>query len=256
MIPSSLQQVQQVHVEGVGLCVAAVDFVSVVCRKSRQQAQTTIVNILTGACAEDAKEILCRKTVVPGFQQPTWVVTYDDCVDLIGLLPRKRVRGVSKMISKFFTQNQTGEELRDRLEEAAAAQKTEVSKSLVGYVYAAYSPGNGVKIGRTSLTDPAWRVRSLDGNVAAPFQLVDVLHCGNPEVVKRFIEGHLQYLRVGEHNEDLFELQPEQASQIFDAVRHVASITEDWVAGDEIPLDNLQRYFAFRGWRYEEPVPS
>jgi hypothetical protein len=249
----TLEQVVKVLVEGVGSCMAAADFISLVCHKTRKEAQCTIKDLLRGTCSKDVKDILCRKASVPGFFEPTWVITDEECFHLSLFLPRNRAKGVYKMISKFFCDNQTEEELGGRIGEVATMQRTEVPKSLVGFVYAAYSPGNGVKIGRTSLTDPAWRVRSLDGNVASPFQLVDVLHCGNPETVKKFIQGHLQNLRVGEHNEDLFDLEPEQASQIFDAVRHVANIMEDWSVGDEIPLDNLHRYFSFRGWHYEDP---
>eukprot|EP00961_Rhodomonas_salina_P241358 3260859-Rhodomonas_salina.1 len=54
-------QVQGVNIEEVGLCIAAVDFVSLACGKTRGDAQACIANILRNKNASEAAEILCRK---------------------------------------------------------------------------------------------------------------------------------------------------------------------------------------------------
>ncbi len=95
-------QVESVQVDGVGTCIAAVDFVSGVCEKSHSDAQTTIMNLLSSKNSDKAKKILCRKAAVPGFQQPTWVINYDECLDLVYFLPRQRVQHVLAFINQQF----------------------------------------------------------------------------------------------------------------------------------------------------------
>lgn len=114
-------QVESVQVEGVGTCIAAVDFVSGVCNKSRRDAQNTVTGILNSKNNEDAKKILCRKATVPGFQQPTYVVTYDECLDLIYFLPRQRVQHMLDFINKQFKRVRAGDaSLHAELEARAA----------------------------------------------------------------------------------------------------------------------------------------
>jgi hypothetical protein len=88
-------QVESVEIDGVGTCIAAADFVSGACKSTRREAQQTIMNLLNSKnSGEEANEILCRKAVVPGFQQPTWVINYDECLELVYLLPLQRVKHV------------------------------------------------------------------------------------------------------------------------------------------------------------------
>eukprot|EP00961_Rhodomonas_salina_P083684 1124307-Rhodomonas_salina.1 len=79
-----------VTVPGVGECIAAVDFVSMMCGKTRGNSQACIANMLRNKDASDVAEILCRKAEVPGFTTPTYVVTYEECFDLLQYLPRHR----------------------------------------------------------------------------------------------------------------------------------------------------------------------
>eukprot|EP00961_Rhodomonas_salina_P017843 239958-Rhodomonas_salina.1 len=54
-------QVQGIYVEEIGLCIAAVDFVSITCDKNRRDAHNTVNGILKSKNASEAAEILCRK---------------------------------------------------------------------------------------------------------------------------------------------------------------------------------------------------
>lgn len=103
-------QVESVEVDGVGTCIAAIDFVSGVCDKSRRDAQVTVVHLLNSKNSNEAKKILCRKAVVPGFQQPTYVITYDECLDLVYLLPKQRVKHVIDFINKQFKRVRAGDQ--------------------------------------------------------------------------------------------------------------------------------------------------
>eukprot|EP00961_Rhodomonas_salina_P041614 560199-Rhodomonas_salina.2 len=108
-----LDQSEKAHsvlVEGVGLCISAVDFVSVVCNKSRKDAHNTIASILKNKDANEVARLLCRKVDVKGFLTPTYVVTYYECFDLLEFLPRKRVRGVRKYIDKQFARLRAGDQ--------------------------------------------------------------------------------------------------------------------------------------------------
>eukprot|EP00961_Rhodomonas_salina_P044082 591746-Rhodomonas_salina.1 len=54
-------QVQTIEVDQVGLCTPAVDFVSLVCGKTRSDSQACIANILKSKDGSEAAQILCRK---------------------------------------------------------------------------------------------------------------------------------------------------------------------------------------------------
>lgn len=103
-------QVQVVNVEGVGICIAAIDFVSLVCAKNRRDAHNTITGILKSKDSSCACEILCRKAEVPGFSAPTYVITYDECFELLSFLPRKRVRGIRQYIDRQFARLRAGDQ--------------------------------------------------------------------------------------------------------------------------------------------------
>eukprot|EP00961_Rhodomonas_salina_P083685 1124308-Rhodomonas_salina.1 len=87
-----------VTVPGVGECIAAVDFIAVACCHTRKRAQQCVGDIMKSKSALDVAEILCRKTEVPGFWSPTYVITYDECFDLLQYLPRHRVKNIRKHI--------------------------------------------------------------------------------------------------------------------------------------------------------------
>ena len=88
-----------------------------------------------------------------------------------------------------------------------------------GFVYAAYSDSNGLKLGMTCQQSPMKRIRSLNTAVSRPYTLVDSVRCGNPAELERFVHRMLQPWRVGSHNRELFSLNPRAASALFDAIR-------------------------------------
>lgn len=77
--------------------------------KSRRDAQATIANLIRGKESEEVQKILCRKVTVPGFQQPTFVLDYDECLDLLSFLPRKGVKQVRQFIDKQFKRVRAGD---------------------------------------------------------------------------------------------------------------------------------------------------
>eukprot|EP00961_Rhodomonas_salina_P193377 2610529-Rhodomonas_salina.1 len=107
----------KVTVPGVGECVTAVDFVAMVCGMKRQEAQYCIRNMVKSKSASDVAKILCRKVDVPGFWNPTYVITYDECFDLLQYMPRHRVKNIRKHITSFFNASHNDEELRDTIVE-------------------------------------------------------------------------------------------------------------------------------------------
>eukprot|EP00961_Rhodomonas_salina_P297070 3936913-Rhodomonas_salina.1 len=76
-------QVQLINVEQVGLCIPAVDFVSLACDKNCRDAQACIRDALKSKDASEVAQILCRKADVPGFSTPTYVITYEECIELL-----------------------------------------------------------------------------------------------------------------------------------------------------------------------------
>lgn len=104
-------QLETVQVNGVGMCISAVDFVSMTCNKTRKEAQNAVNNMLYGSDKQDVASILCQKATVLGFTTETYVVTYDECYDLLQYLPRtKRVRDVRKYIDQQFARIRAGDE--------------------------------------------------------------------------------------------------------------------------------------------------
>ena len=99
-----------IEIDGVGKCIPAVEFVSFVTKKTRQGSQSTINDLLRGKCASDVAEILCRKAVVPGYMDPTYVITYTECMELMPFLPRHSVKGIMKQINKKYAQLRAGDQ--------------------------------------------------------------------------------------------------------------------------------------------------
>eukprot|EP00961_Rhodomonas_salina_P097375 1309807-Rhodomonas_salina.1 len=106
---NQLDQVQLINIEGVGQCIPAVDFVCMACNKTRQEAQICIRDVLKSKDAANVAEILCRKADVPGFWEPTFVVNYKECIDLLAFLPRRRVLGIIDHINKQFQRLRAGD---------------------------------------------------------------------------------------------------------------------------------------------------
>ena len=88
-----------------------------------------------------------------------------------------------------------------------------------GFVYAAFSTGNGMKIATTMKKDPMLRLKQLDASVRDPFKLVNFVHCEHPNVLNKLIHEELEAYRVGKHNTDLFEVKQEYISALFDSIK-------------------------------------
>eukprot|EP00961_Rhodomonas_salina_P204853 2765137-Rhodomonas_salina.1 len=81
------------HVDNVGLCVSAVEMVIGLTGKAKQEAQLIILNLLKPATAaskrEAAEALLSRRHIVSGFDNPTPLVTFQEGMQLVRLLPPK-----------------------------------------------------------------------------------------------------------------------------------------------------------------------
>ena len=119
-------QVESVEIDG-DTCIAAADFISSACKSTRHEAQQTIMNLLNSKnSGEEANEILCRKAVVPGFQQPTWVINYDECLELVYLLPKKHVKDLLAFIRKKIKRVRAGDQsLHEEVDARAADNRLE-----------------------------------------------------------------------------------------------------------------------------------
>eukprot|EP00961_Rhodomonas_salina_P283536 3832103-Rhodomonas_salina.2 len=198
------------------------------------------------ASAEIA-EILCRKAKVPGFWEPTYVITYDECFDLLSFLPRHRVKAGRKHVIAFFKDNNTQEQLQDTitgLGKRKAAEQPEADEG-PGYVYAAYSQGNGMKIGMTSRNDPMQRIRALNTCVRYPFQLVDLIRCGNPRDVEKLLHGVFASSSVGEHNREMFDISSTSVINTFNHVRQAAEALQA-SPEDSIDATKLQEHLSLQ----------
>eukprot|EP00961_Rhodomonas_salina_P187031 2525459-Rhodomonas_salina.2 len=236
-------ELEKVEVPEVGLCIAAVDFVSMMCGQTRGNAQACIANMLRNRDKNYVAEILCRKANVPGFHIPTYVVTLTECFDLVQFLPRHRIRNVKRHITSFFNQCHNDSLLLDTIIQLGKRKAEEPSDSSEpGYVYAAYSIGNGMKIGMTCQNDPMARVRALNTCVRNPFQLVDIIRCGNPREVEAFMHRLFAHCSVGDHNRELFDMSLDTLINTFNAVRQAAAVLQCTV-DDAIDIKQMQAYF-------------
>lgn len=62
------------------------------------------------------------------------------------------------------------------------------------------------------------RIRSLNTAVKHPYTLIDFIRCGNPSALEKFMHQQVAHLRVGEHNTELFDMYPNDASALFQKV--------------------------------------
>ena len=239
--PTSLHEI---HVPGVGQCIIAVEFVAMVSGKSIQQAQAMIPDMKKGAHAADTCEILCREIVITGFGAPQIVITYEEAFQLINFMPKKHVKHILKQMSSFFCRNQTEEDLRDTITKLGKRKESETIPQ-PGYVYAAYSNSNGLKIGMTCNKDPMSRVRALNTGARDPFKLIDTIHCGNPSDLEDFMHNKFYKFRVkGNHNHDSYDATPAMAINTFNVTRKAAAVLQT-NSDDPIDIHRLQGYFNF-----------
>eukprot|EP00961_Rhodomonas_salina_P289367 3910268-Rhodomonas_salina.1 len=112
LVAAGGQRLGTVAVDGLGVCVEAIGFVSMVCNKNRKQSYICIHSMLHSKRAAAVKKILCRKVQVPGRADPQYVLTYSECFHLVEFLPKQRVSDIKEKIHEFFTGGQTEDQLR------------------------------------------------------------------------------------------------------------------------------------------------
>mgnify|MGYP002144042981 CR=1 FL=1 len=121
-----------------------------------------------------------------------------------------------------------------------------LSRDEVGYVYAAFSEGNGVKIGMTCQDSPMQRIRALNTDVKHAYQMIDFVRCANPADLERFLHVRLRDFRVAPHSLGLFDVSPADVTYIFEVIKKasvVMAVTED----DAIDTTRLGAYLTFMG---------
>jgi hypothetical protein len=217
LVLHTLQTLRHVYVEGVGDCFGATRFVQAVTGQDSKHSRGMLHNARRSVDrGELARAVLCRRALLPGEDVPIFVVTAVEAARLLACIPRKH--------------------MPPRLHDADTEQPQKTHKRpRSGFVYAAYSDSNGLKLGMTCQESPMKRVRSLNTAVSRPYALVDSVRCGNPAELERFVHGMLQPWRVGSHNRELFSLDPRAASVLFDAIR--VAMDDAGAADDDEPVD-------------------
>ena len=87
-----------------------------------------------------------------------------------------------------------------------------------GYVYAAHSASNGVKIGMTG-GSPKRRVKAFNTCVKDPYVLISTIKTTDRRSMETLMHSFLQPQRVGEHNQELFDVEPEFVKKLFKTVK-------------------------------------
>ena len=103
-------------------------------------------------------------------------------------------------------------------ETQAQAWMDNFKRSDIGFVYAAYSPSNGVKIGMTE-GSPRRRVKALNTCVKDPYVLISTIKATDRRSMETLMHSFLQPQRVGEHNQELFDVEPEFVKKLFLTVK-------------------------------------
>lgn len=85
-----------------------------------------------------------------------------------------------------------------------------------GFVYAAYNPDIGMKIGMTKQS-PEHRIRSFNTAVARDYVLVDQIATTEYKLLERYIHHYLREFRVGK--KEIFRVSPEYTKKLFAHLR-------------------------------------
>eukprot|EP00961_Rhodomonas_salina_P191807 2588265-Rhodomonas_salina.1 len=104
-------EIHNVEVDGNGICLCAVDIVSVLLGKNRKYAQTYISDLLTKNKKEEAAKVLHRKAAIPSFWEPTYVVNYKEVLQLLRLLPPQNpaVKALLDEVDRVFHRVRAGD---------------------------------------------------------------------------------------------------------------------------------------------------
>jgi hypothetical protein len=229
VLSSCMQTLQSIYIPDVGTCFSAIQLVEAVTGKDRNDSRVTIKDILisnAGTTLKMTETVLHRKHEFPGFIKPTWVVTHDEACKLMFLLPKKFTHGYLDHVHHLV--GKSDKDYTKTFSQAleTAKQQNFDKQAQAGYVYAAFSECNGLKIGMTCNENPMKRIRSLNTAVRNPYTVVDFIRCANPGDVERFVHELLQTWRSSQHNRELFQLPPAAASIIFAKLRSAAEEME------------------------------
>eukprot|EP00961_Rhodomonas_salina_P260114 3515082-Rhodomonas_salina.1 len=107
------EKLRSFDVANVGLCVSAVEMVIGLTGKAKKEAQDMIFTLLkpsaTASKREAAEGLLSRRHVIPGFDNPTSLVTFQEGMQLVRLLPAKHVGHVLNHIDSTFQGVEAGD---------------------------------------------------------------------------------------------------------------------------------------------------
>lgn len=114
------------EVADVGLCSSAVEMVMGLTGKTKQQSQLILIEILkpttTASKRAAAEALLGRRHVIPGFSSQTPLITFQEGMQLVRLLPAKHVQHVINHVDTTFQQVTAGDpRIHYRVAENAAS---------------------------------------------------------------------------------------------------------------------------------------
>eukprot|EP00961_Rhodomonas_salina_P076458 1026703-Rhodomonas_salina.1 len=105
-------EINSINIEGVGMCLSAVDIVSVLLGKTRHNSREYTGHLLKSSKKEEAAKVLHRKAVVPSFWEPTYVINYKEILHLLRLLPPQypAVRALLDEVDRVFHRVRAGDQ--------------------------------------------------------------------------------------------------------------------------------------------------
>ncbi len=181
-----------------------------------------------------AKVFTCR-LAPPGGTHPVWAVTREQAAVLMRHLSSRNAYKIADDIVQVKDPTEfKPEELQQIPSEQFYQNGKRAREDLVGYVYAAFSKGNSVKVGMTCQENPMKRIRQLNTAVKHPFHVLDFIRCGNPAALETFLHEHLQVFSVGSHNRELFNVHPDYVTRLFDKIK---TVIESHGLSEDDPVD-------------------
>jgi len=182
---------------------------------------------------------MSRKVDIPGFYEPTIVATKEELTRLLRMLPRNRTKRMTETMNMFYMDKHATDDVVDMATRTAPADSDDPQ---AGYVYAAYSTDNGMKVGMTCRESPMYRVGELSVAVRHPYELVDFIRSGNPVKLERFVHCLLHTRLATEHSRELFDATKDEIAMIFNTIREYTK-NNDLNESDSIDVAHLDCFF-------------
>eukprot|EP00961_Rhodomonas_salina_P014321 192420-Rhodomonas_salina.1 len=258
------QKNRSIDIPGVGVCMAVTDLFAGYSGKN-PKAITETFNLPHIANKPEVIRLTSRLHQFPGRgQKEVPIVTQEEALELADHLPKSYSTHLTKHIVEQFNRMASGDQtLHEEIDNAEqkhdiASTANTVSKKRKasepdfepehpGFVYAAYSQGNGVKVGMTRKKNPYHRVVAFNTCVKHPYQFTESIYCANPEELERFMHQQLKDHSVGQHNQELFDVDIKTAKKLFSMTREAMDFKE---VGDGGYIDTkwLTCYFVVHGF--------